>query len=44
MIIQKKLLLKYDFVLEEGRIDDGIPENMVFTLKNDGVYSSKSLQ
>lgn len=40
----KKLLSKHDFVLEEGRIDDGIPENMVFSLKNDGVYSSKSLQ
>ena len=29
----KRLLLKQDFVLQEGRIDDGFPENMVFSLK-----------
>lgn len=40
----KKLLLKHNFVLEEGRIDEGFPDNLVFSLKNDGVYNSKSLQ
>lgn len=29
----KRLLLKHDFVLEEGRTDEGVPENMVFSLK-----------
>lgn len=29
----KGLLLKHDFVLQEGRIDEGFPENLVFSLK-----------
>lgn len=29
----KGLLLKHRFVLEEGRKDDGFPENLVFSLK-----------
>lgn len=29
----KGLLLKHHFVLEEGRIDEGFPENLVFSLK-----------
>lgn len=29
----KGLLLKNDFVLQEGRIDKGFPENLVFSLK-----------
>lgn len=29
----KSLLLKHHFILEEGRIDDGFPENLVFKLK-----------
>ncbi len=29
----KGLLLKHDFVLEEGREDDGFPDNLVFSLK-----------
>ncbi|UMQ43573.1 GNAT family N-acetyltransferase [Chryseobacterium sp. Y16C] len=29
----KGLLLKYDFVLEEGREDEGFPDNLVFSLK-----------
>ncbi|WP_262485638.1 GNAT family N-acetyltransferase [Chryseobacterium wanjuense] len=29
----KSLLLKHDFVLEEGREDEGFPENLVFSLK-----------
>ncbi|SIQ61871.1 ribosomal-protein-alanine N-acetyltransferase [Chryseobacterium sp. RU37D] len=29
----KSLLLKYDFVLEEGREDEGFPDNLVFSLK-----------
>lgn len=30
----KGLLLKHDFVLQVGRIDEGFPENLVFSLKN----------
>lgn len=30
----KGLLLKHDFVLEEGRKDEGFPNNLVFSLKN----------
>lgn len=29
----KGLLLKHDFVLQEGRIDEGFPDNLVFSLK-----------
>lgn len=29
----KSLLAKHDFVLEEGREDDGFPDNLVFSLK-----------
>lgn len=29
----KGLLLKHDFILEEGREDEGFPENLVFSLK-----------
>jgi len=29
----KSLLLKYQFILEEGRADEGFPENLVFSLK-----------
>lgn len=29
----KGLLLKHDFVLEEGREDEGFPDNLVFSLK-----------
>lgn len=29
----KGLLLKHDFVLQEGRIDEGFPNNLVFSLK-----------
>lgn len=29
----KGLLLKHDFLLEEGRIDEGFPDNLVFSLK-----------
>ncbi|MBW7676448.1 GNAT family N-acetyltransferase [Chryseobacterium chendengshani] len=29
----KGLLLKHDFVLQEGKIDEGFPENLVFSLK-----------
>ncbi|MDQ0067299.1 GNAT family N-acetyltransferase [Chryseobacterium lathyri] len=29
----KSLLLKHNFVLEEGRTDDGFPDNIVFRLK-----------
>ncbi|MCD1118314.1 GNAT family N-acetyltransferase [Chryseobacterium turcicum] len=29
----KSLLLKHHFILEEGRIDDGFPENLIFKLK-----------
>ncbi len=29
----KGLLLKYDFILQEGREDEGFPENLVFSLK-----------
>ncbi len=29
----KGLLLKYDFILEEGREDEGFPDNLVFSLK-----------
>lgn len=29
----KGLLVKHDFVLQEGRTDDGFPENLVFSLK-----------
>lgn len=29
----KGLLVKHDFVLQEGRIDEGFPENLVFSLK-----------
>ncbi len=29
----KGLLLKHDFVLKEGRTDEGFPENLVFSLK-----------
>lgn len=30
----KGLLLKYDFVLEEGKEDEGFPDNLVFSLRN----------
>lgn len=30
----KGLLLKHDFVLQEGRIDEGFPDNLVFSLRN----------
>ena len=33
----KGLLLKYDFVLQEGRIDDGFPDNLVFSKKYNGI-------
>ncbi|MBD3905685.1 GNAT family N-acetyltransferase [Chryseobacterium sp. Ch-15] len=29
----KSLLLKHQFILEEGRVDEGFPENLVFSLK-----------
>ena len=29
----KGLILKYDFVLEEGKEDEGFPDNLVFSLK-----------
>lgn len=29
----KGLLLKYDFVVEEGKEDEGFPDNLVFSLK-----------
>jgi len=29
----KALLLKHDFVLQEGRTDEGFPDNLVFSLK-----------
>ncbi|MCY0967784.1 GNAT family N-acetyltransferase [Chryseobacterium wangxinyae] len=29
----KGLLVKHDFVLQEGRTDEGFPENLVFSLK-----------
>jgi len=29
----KGLLLKHDFVLEEGREDEGFPDNLIFSLK-----------
>lgn len=29
----KRLLLKHDFVLQEGKIDEGFPENLIFSLK-----------
>ncbi|MEG1591566.1 GNAT family N-acetyltransferase [Chryseobacterium sp.] len=29
----KSLLLKHQFTLEEGRVDEGFPENLVFSLK-----------
>ncbi|MDQ0593243.1 ribosomal-protein-alanine N-acetyltransferase [Chryseobacterium ginsenosidimutans] len=29
----KGLLLKHDFILEEGREDEGFPDNLVFSLK-----------
>lgn len=29
----KGLLVKHDFVLQEGRIDEGFPDNLVFSLK-----------
>lgn len=29
----KSLLLKHQFILEEGRADEGFPENLVFSLK-----------
>lgn len=30
----KSLLLKNNFTLEEGRVDEGFPDNLVFSLKN----------
>lgn len=33
----KGLLLKHDFVLEEGRIDEGFPENLVYSKINNGI-------
>ena len=30
----KSLLIKNNFTLEEGRVDEGFPENLVFSLKN----------
>jgi [ribosomal protein S5]-alanine N-acetyltransferase len=29
----KRILLKHDFVLEDGREDEGFPDNLVFSLK-----------
>lgn len=29
----KELLLKYNFVLEEGKIDESFPDNIIFSLK-----------
>lgn len=29
----KRILLKHDFVLEDGKEDEGFPENLVFSLK-----------
>jgi len=29
----KSLLLKNNFTLEEGRVDEGFPDNLVFSLK-----------
>lgn len=29
----KSLLLKHQFILEEGRADEGFPENLIFSLK-----------
>lgn len=41
----KKLLLRHGFVLEEGRKDEGFPDNLVFSLKQNGiVQATKSLQ
>lgn len=31
----KGLLVKHDFVLQEGRIDEGFPDNLVFSLKSE---------
>lgn len=31
----KGLLLKHDFVLQEGRTDEGFPDNLVFSLKSE---------
>lgn len=31
----KGLLVKHDFVLQEGRTDEGFPENLVFSLKSE---------
>lgn len=33
----KGLLVKHDFVLQEGRIDEGFPENLVFSKKYNGI-------
>ncbi|MCI3939055.1 GNAT family N-acetyltransferase [Chryseobacterium aahli] len=33
----KGLLVKHDFVLQEGRTDEGFPENLVFSKKNNGI-------
>jgi [ribosomal protein S5]-alanine N-acetyltransferase len=33
----KKLLLRHSFVLEEDRKDEGFPDNLVFSLKQNGI-------
>lgn len=33
----KGLLVKHDFVWQEGRTDEGFPENLVFSKKNNGI-------
>ncbi|CAD7798841.1 hypothetical protein CHRY9390_00394 [Chryseobacterium aquaeductus] len=33
----KALLLKHDFVLQEGKIDEGFPESLVFSKKYNGI-------
>jgi len=30
----KRILLKHDFILEDGREDEGFPDNLVFSLRN----------
>ncbi|AYN01671.1 GNAT family N-acetyltransferase [Chryseobacterium sp. 3008163] len=33
----KGLLVKHDFVLQEGRTDEGFPDNLVFSKKHNGI-------
>ena len=35
----KGLLVKHDFILEEGREDEGFPDNIVFSLKKKGLFT-----